>query len=112
MQNMYKKPYVYFNFIKILQNGGKILAFFLSFMIQYKEKIRLQEDSRQERLQEKYEDCIDNAYKEYLSQWNSNCKILKMEDECSLPMDYSDLLEKRKNYEEKKCMEEYENGMR
>lgn len=121
MENLEEKTNDEENTFKLDKNlaiviGIAIIAFAYIYVennkIQYKEKIRLQDDLRQERLQEKYEDCIDNTYEGYLSEWNDHCKMLKMKDECALPRDYSNLLEKRKNHKEQKCMEEYKNSMR
>ena len=75
-----------------------------------KEKLRKEEEQREEeKQQEVFEEsvrrsalfeCLDNAYKTYIQQWNEQCEELGKPDDCELPKITADWLNE---YYDKAC---------
>ncbi len=90
-----------------------IVAFSYIFVeqgkINYKEKIRQEEELRNKIQQEAYEDCMKDARTNYSYNWDRACKSLKRKNDCLLPAYRADSIEKWRNEEETNCLNKLKN---
>lgn len=84
--------------------------------INYKEKIRKEEQAYEEKIRQEneindkkqqyyYEYCMIKANDNYISLWNTNCKSRKLKKDCTLPLPLADSINKQYEKDQKICMD-------
>jgi hypothetical protein len=68
-----------------------------------------QTESEQRR--NRYNICISNADNEYSFHWDSECDLLKKEKDCALPGYASSRVERFREENKERCMEEFKAGV-
>lgn len=64
----------------------------------------LDEFSKQKENETKYENCINNAYRAYMTDWNIGCDSLGKDNSCSLDIRLSKPIEDTRREREKDCL--------
>ena len=77
--------------------------------INYKEKIRQEEQQVVNEQREELEACIDRVEESYYDTWESNCKAKGLKNNCSLPLSLANSLEKDRENAKKTCMDRFKN---
>lgn len=77
--------------------------------INYKEKIRQEEELSEKIQQEAYESCMKEVESDYLYNWNKACKRLNKKTDCSLPAYNADSIEKWRKEAKTTCLDKLKN---
>ncbi|MEO6508714.1 MAG: hypothetical protein ABIO02_02065 [Patescibacteria group bacterium] len=74
-----------------------------------KEKIETTKKALEEKGDQKasLEKCIDDVMKLYVYDWNGNCKLRKLGDECTLDPDIAIMINNRRDNLKQECFEKY-----
>ena len=102
--NDIKKEYVYIIIAGILAFayiGGEWLK------INHTDRIRKENIEYKEKQRQACDECMNDAYDSYCSDWNSNCKSRGLKDNCLLPLNIANSLEKELQNNKKLCIEKF-----
>jgi len=105
--NELKKEYVYIIIVGILAFaylGGEWLK------INHKDRIRKENIEYKEKQRQACEECIKQAEEDYYNVWNHTCKSRGLKEDCSLPLNVANSIEKDLQNNKKICIEKFKNN--
>ena len=77
--------------------------------INYQEKIRVEENAKIEYQKDALKTCLSDAFIDYNTNWNDQCKSIGKKKDCSLPRYRANDVEKWYSDSKKQCMQKFEN---
>jgi hypothetical protein len=74
------------------------------------ETVRTNAALKEAKLKSDYSECLIYYEKEHQERWEEVCKIMKKEENCSLPLSAADRLNNKMEAGKKTCLEEFKAG--